>query len=245
MTVAIWCVLVAALLPYVPFALVSRQLDQGAPRWRRCSSKGLAARAHGAHLNAFEAFPFFAAAVIVSQIVEGASATVAWLAVGFVLARIGHIGFYLADRPPLRSACFTLGLLLARRHLRPSGLSLIGPVDVTTRSNVMASSPVDDRHERSRPTRERGRVSPFYALLDLQSARRNGRRIALRVLRSALFRRRRHSRIHWRGLVRQPRSAAPPHAVHRQDGQRLRVAALVRGRRQGRMGDFARRCCRS
>ena len=27
MTLAIWCVLVAALLPYVPFALVSRQLD--------------------------------------------------------------------------------------------------------------------------------------------------------------------------------------------------------------------------
>ena len=112
MTVAIWCVLVAALLPYVPFALVSRQVDQRAPRIAALQLEGLAACAHGAHLNAFEAFPFFAAAVIVSQVVEGASATVAWLAIAFVVARIGHIGFYLADRPSLRSACFTLGLLL-------------------------------------------------------------------------------------------------------------------------------------
>ena len=32
MTVAIWCVLVAALLPYVPFGLVSRKLNHHAPR---------------------------------------------------------------------------------------------------------------------------------------------------------------------------------------------------------------------
>ena len=113
MTVAIWCVLVAALLPYVPFALVMGRVDQRAPRLAARGLEGLAARAHGAHLNAFEALPFFAAAVIVSHIVEGASATVAWLAVAFIVARIGHIGFYLADRPPLRSACFTLALLLA------------------------------------------------------------------------------------------------------------------------------------
>jgi len=112
MTVAIWCVLVAALLPYVPFALASRQLDHRAPRLAALKLEGRAARAHGAHLNAFEAFPFFAAAVIVSQLVEGGNATVGWLAIAFLVARIGHIGFYLADRPPLRSACFTLGLLL-------------------------------------------------------------------------------------------------------------------------------------
>ena len=112
MTLAIWCVLVAALLPYVPFALVSRQLNHHAPRLSALKLDGVAARAHGAHLNAFEAFPFFAAAVIVSQVVEGASATVGWLALAFVVVRIGHMAFYLADRPPLRSACFTLGLLL-------------------------------------------------------------------------------------------------------------------------------------
>ena len=51
--------------------------------------------------------------MIVSQVVEGPSATVGGLALGFVVARIGHMAFYLADRPPLRSACFFVGLALA------------------------------------------------------------------------------------------------------------------------------------
>jgi len=113
MTLAIWCVLVAAFLPYVPFGLASPKLDPHAPRRNVQKLEGLAARAHGAHLNAFEAFPFFAAAVIVSQVVEGPSATVGWLALAFVVVRIGHMAFYLADRPRLRSACFIVGLALA------------------------------------------------------------------------------------------------------------------------------------
>jgi len=113
MTLALWCVLVTAFLPYVPFGLASRRLDPHAPRRNVAKLEGLAARAHGAHLNAFEAFPFFAAAVIVSQIVEGPSVTVGWLALSFVVARVGHMVFYLADRPPLRSTCFFIGLALA------------------------------------------------------------------------------------------------------------------------------------
>ena len=65
------------------------------------------------HLNGFEAFPFFAAAVIVSHIVEGANATVDWLALAFVAARLGHLAFYLLDRPPLRSTFFTIGIVIA------------------------------------------------------------------------------------------------------------------------------------
>jgi len=112
MTIAFWCVLVAALLPYATFAFSSRDLDPKVPRKGVANLEGFAARAHGAHLNAFEAFPPFAAAVIISHIVEGASATVNVLAILFILARLGHMGFYLADRPPLRSACFFVGALL-------------------------------------------------------------------------------------------------------------------------------------
>lgn len=113
MTLAIWCVLVAALLPYVPFGLVSSKLNPRAPRLGASGLEGLSARAYGAHLNSFEAFPFFAAAVIVSHVVEGPSATVGWLAVAFILARLAHMAFYLTDRAPLRSACFFLGGLIA------------------------------------------------------------------------------------------------------------------------------------
>lgn len=112
MTVAFWCVFVAAILPYVPFGLASGKLDPHAPRLGAPALEGLAARAYGAHLNGFEAFPFFAAAVIVSHIVEGASATVGWLALAFIVARLVHMAFYLTDRQPLRSASFFVGLAL-------------------------------------------------------------------------------------------------------------------------------------
>ena len=112
MTVAFWCVLIAALLPYVPFGMVSSKLDRNTPRLGVAKLEGLQARAYGAHLNAFETFAPFAAAVIIAHIVEGASATINWLAVIYIVARLGHLGFYLADRQPLRSAAFFLGLLV-------------------------------------------------------------------------------------------------------------------------------------
>jgi uncharacterized MAPEG superfamily protein len=111
MTVAFWCVLIAALLPYVPFGLV-RGLDPKTPRVGVDKLTGRAARAHGAHLNAFEAFAPFAAAVVIAHIVEGPSAVINVLAALWVVARLGHIGFYLADQQPLRSLAFTVGLVL-------------------------------------------------------------------------------------------------------------------------------------
>jgi len=113
MTVAFWCILVAALLPYVPFALVGSKLNPHTPRLSAPLLEGTPARAYGAHLNSFEAFPFFAAAVIVSHIVEGPSATVGWLAVLFVLVRLAHMAFYLSDRQPLRTTFFTVGLVIS------------------------------------------------------------------------------------------------------------------------------------
>ena len=112
MTIAFWCVFVGALLPYVPFGLAASQLNPKLPRLNVAKLEGLQARAHGAHLNAFENFPPFAAAVIISYVIEGASATVNVLAVLWLIARLAHIGFYLADRAPLRSASFGVGLLV-------------------------------------------------------------------------------------------------------------------------------------
>jgi uncharacterized MAPEG superfamily protein len=112
MTLAFWCVFITAILPYVPLGLATRFLDPKTPRKGVANLEGLPARAHGAHLNAFEAFPPFAAAVIISHIVEGASSLVNVLAVLFILARIGHMGFYLADRQPLRSGSFFAGAIV-------------------------------------------------------------------------------------------------------------------------------------
>jgi uncharacterized MAPEG superfamily protein len=111
MTIAFWCVLVAALLPYVPFGFV-KGLD---PKNMRANVKdlaGLSARAHAAHLNAFEAFPPFAAAVVISHLTLGANLWSNILALAFLVARLGHMGFYLADRQPPRSAMFGLGMTI-------------------------------------------------------------------------------------------------------------------------------------
>ena len=107
------------------------QVNPHAPRSARppCRSP---ARGYGAHLNGFEAFPFFAAAVIVSHVVEGANATVGWLAVAFIAARAAHMAFYLMDRRPC--AC------RRARRARPARERLV----------AAASSQSNERDQRSR-----------------------------------------------------------------------------------------------
>jgi uncharacterized MAPEG superfamily protein len=111
MTIAFWCVFVAALLPYVPFGLV-KGVDPKNPRASVKDLTGLPARAYSAHLNAFEAFPPFAAAVIISHLTLGANRSTDILALAFLIARFAHLGFYLADRQPLRSAAFFAGAII-------------------------------------------------------------------------------------------------------------------------------------
>ena len=112
MTIAIWCVLIAALLPYSIFSFASSRLNIKTPRFGAQQLEGLPARAYGAHLNHFEAFPFFAASVIIAHVVGGPSALVNWLAVAFIVVRAFYTVMYLTDRQPLRSASFFLGLFL-------------------------------------------------------------------------------------------------------------------------------------
>src|SRR5580693_1893487 len=107
MTIAIWCILVAATLPYVAFGFV-KGLDANQPRYHVGEMKGQEMRAYGAHLNGLETFPWFAAAVIVAHMVAGPSRIVDVLAVVYILARIGHMAAYIGGRQPLRSAAFFL-----------------------------------------------------------------------------------------------------------------------------------------
>ena len=99
MTIALWCILIAGALPYVAFSFV-KGLDARQPRVGVVGLEGRAARAYGAQLNGFETFPLFAAAVIVSHVVGGPSATANILAVAYVLLRIGHMAAYIGDRQP-------------------------------------------------------------------------------------------------------------------------------------------------
>jgi uncharacterized MAPEG superfamily protein len=112
MTVALWCVLIAGLLPYLTFGGAATKLDPELPRMSAKELEGVPARIHGAHLNHFEAFPFFAAAVIISHVLQGSSQVVNWLAVAFIVVRLVYTFFYMTGRQPLRSATFGIGLLI-------------------------------------------------------------------------------------------------------------------------------------
>jgi uncharacterized MAPEG superfamily protein len=116
MTLALWCVLVAGVLPYLTVGIAKAMggsYDNHDPRGSAASYEGLARRAHAAHLNGFESFPLFAAAVLVAELKGGPRGAVDMLAIVFIAARIGYIACYLTDRPSLRSLLWSAGALSA------------------------------------------------------------------------------------------------------------------------------------
>lgn len=114
MPLAYWCVLVAALLPliWVSYAKFGVDGDNHRPRedYERLSPRQR--RAYAAHQNAYENFPFFAAAVVVA-ITQGASvAVIDLLAVAYVVIRVAHGLLYIADQATARSTVYALGLFV-------------------------------------------------------------------------------------------------------------------------------------
>jgi uncharacterized MAPEG superfamily protein len=78
------------------------------PRAWEARLAGLPARANAAHLNSFEAFPLFAAAVIVAQLAQAPQARVDQLALAFIALRVGYGVCYLAGWHWLRSLVWLL-----------------------------------------------------------------------------------------------------------------------------------------
>ena len=113
MTVALWCVFVAGLLPYVATLIAkSGGYDNRAPRDWLARQEGFRKRANAAQMNSFEAFPFFAAAVITAHVLNGPQSLVDTLALVFIAARIAYLASYLANKPALRSLGWFVGLAM-------------------------------------------------------------------------------------------------------------------------------------
>ena len=114
LSVAYWCVLVAALLPYVWTVIAKsggERYDNREPRaWLARQDDPRVQRANAAQLNAFEAFPPFAAAVILAHVASVPDARIALLAVVFVVARVLHGLVYIAGVPAVRSLVWFVGL---------------------------------------------------------------------------------------------------------------------------------------
>lgn len=114
MSIAYCCILIAALLPYVWVAFAKT----GAPGYNNKDPRGWVARqdsyrvrnAHAAHLNAFEAFAPFAAAVLMAQLAGVSPALIAKLSIAFVVARVLHGVFYLGAFAVMRSLAWLAGM---------------------------------------------------------------------------------------------------------------------------------------
>jgi uncharacterized MAPEG superfamily protein len=85
------------------------EYDNANPRDPRFYTPGLRARSQGAHLNGYEAFPFFAAAVILAEMRHAPQGTLDVLAVAFILIRVVYVLLYLGNRPSLRSLVWSVG----------------------------------------------------------------------------------------------------------------------------------------
>jgi uncharacterized MAPEG superfamily protein len=114
MNKAYLCVLIAGLLPYLGTMAAKwgfRRFDNNNPREWLAQQTGFRARGNAAQANSFEAFPFFAAGVIIATLAQVDTARIDLYAMVFVAARVGFIVCYVADKASLRSLCWLVGLL--------------------------------------------------------------------------------------------------------------------------------------
>jgi uncharacterized MAPEG superfamily protein len=113
MRTALICVLIAGLMPYLWTAVAKvlgpRYDNRNVREWQSRLT-GMAQRAHAAHLNSFEAFPFFAAAVLAAIAADADMEFVSRLSIAFIAARAIYGGVYLLNLPALRSLIWFAGL---------------------------------------------------------------------------------------------------------------------------------------
>jgi uncharacterized MAPEG superfamily protein len=122
-TIAYWCVFAAIFLPIVWAGVAktgARGYDNARPREFLAKLEGRAARANHAQANSYEAFPPFAAGVVIAHMTGGADqSTIDLLALVFIAARIVYGLCYIADLATPRSLVWlvgfgaTLGLYIA------------------------------------------------------------------------------------------------------------------------------------
>lgn len=111
MTIADLTLLAAVLLTIatIGFAKVTagRDYDNARPRDPAFFQDPFRARALAAHQNGFEAFPFFAAAVILAEMRHAPQGVLDVLAVAFILLRVVYVALYLGNKPTPRSLAWS------------------------------------------------------------------------------------------------------------------------------------------
>ena len=114
MAIAYWCIVLTAFLPHlwITISKSAKGYDNRNPRdWVAKQTQPRVQRGNAAHLNAFEAFPAFAAGVLMAQAAGVDPVRITILALVFLVVRILHGVFYLADKHMLRSLSWLIGIL--------------------------------------------------------------------------------------------------------------------------------------
>lgn len=132
MSTLIWCLLIAGLLPIAAKAPVvyfqnrDKGYDNRHPRAQQQRLTGAGARAVAGHYNAYEAFPLFAAAVLLVIVTEQLTALNTTLAVSFVGLRIAYQVFYLTNWDKLRSLVWLFALLCPVLMIAQTAINVAG-----------------------------------------------------------------------------------------------------------------------
>ncbi|CAN1526414.1 COG3686 Predicted membrane protein [Rhabdaerophilaceae bacterium] len=111
MSAALWMVFFAGILPVltVVFAKAAGgSYDNAHPRAWAAGLTGFRARAHAAHLNHFEFFPFFAVGVLVAEWKAGGGTSLNGLALVIMASRLAYTFAYFMDHPALRSLAWAI-----------------------------------------------------------------------------------------------------------------------------------------
>ncbi|MBA6230747.1 MULTISPECIES: MAPEG family protein [unclassified Colwellia] len=109
MTILIWCLFAATLLPYLakaPVAIAMNKLggyDNNHPRAQQTQLTGFGARALAAHQNAFESLIIFIPAVLLAIATNTITDSITVLAITHVIARVAYNIFYLLNIGLIRS----------------------------------------------------------------------------------------------------------------------------------------------
>ena len=104
--------LIAGILPVACAGIAKlgfKEYDNRNPRAWLAKQTGFRARANSAQANSFEAFPFFAAGVLLALLAGVDHARIDALSIAFVAARIAYIACSVAARATLRSLVWGIG----------------------------------------------------------------------------------------------------------------------------------------
>lgn len=112
MAIALWTLLLAALMPIVCAGIAKvgpGRYDNRNPRDWQAKQQGYRARAYAAQQNSWEALALYVAALVAAFIGDVPLETLGLIAGIFAASRVAYLGCYLADLATLRSVVWLVG----------------------------------------------------------------------------------------------------------------------------------------